>query len=190
MAILEIRTFPDPILRQKTRPVDKFDANLKKLVDDMFDTMYDAPGVGLAANQVGVSLRVVVMDVDYSVEEDPKDENNRIYKNKNPLVIINPVLQKKSGKTLFKEGCLSVPGFSEQVERFEKVSIEYQKLDGSKAIIDAEGLLAIAFQHELDHLEGKLYIDRLSEIKRSLIKGKIRKERDKKFDRSKFHVEL
>ena len=188
MAIREILTFPNPKLRQKTETVETFDMELERLVEDMFDTMYDAPGVGLAANQIGISLRVAVLDVNYEVEGE--DELTRRLRNKNPQVFINPALLEKSGKILFKEGCLSVPGFSEQVNRFEKVRLSFQDVTGKLCELNAEGLLAIAIQHEIDHLEGRLYLDRLSEVKKMRIKGKLIKNRSKKFERSKFHVEL
>ena len=186
MAILSIRTFPDPILREKADDVEAFDDTLRKLVSDMLDTMYDAPGVGLAANQVGVPLKVIVLD--YNIEGE--DDNLRKYINKNPRVIINPVLVKKSGHFVYREGCLSVPGYYEEVERSKNIQLQYQDEFGKSHTIDAEGLLGVAIQHEMDHLDGRLFIDRLSMVKRSKIKGKIKKKRDKKFERSKFHVEL
>lgn len=188
MAILTILEFPNPTLRQKTLNVETFDESLKALIADMFDTMYDAPGVGLAANQVGVLKRLAVIDVDYTIEGDD-DGSVRKYVGKNPRVMINPVIVKKIGKVQEKEGCLSVPGYYEPVERLKSVVAEFQDETGEKHTIEADGLLARAIQHEIDHLDGKLFIDRLSEIKKSMIKGKILK-RPKEFQRSKFHVEL
>lgn len=188
MAILNIVTFPHPVLRERTKEIDTFDAELEKLVADMFETMYDAPGVGLAANQVGVSKRVAVIDVDYSIEGENDDLRRPV--NQNPRILINPVIIKKGREFLFKEGCLSVPGFSEEVKRLEQLTVTYQDLKGETHTLDAEGLLAVAIQHEIDHLDGKLFIDRLSLTKRNLIKGKIKKERGPKFERSRFHVEL
>ncbi len=186
---LEILTYPNPILREVSEPVKEFGPELKKLAEDMLETMYDAPGVGLAANQVGVLQRMIVLDVDYDVEGE--DEASRRFVNQNPLVVINPELIKKAKKTiLFKEGCLSVPGVNEEVQRSETVTLRYQDLEGSHHEIDATGLLAICVQHEIDHLDGKLFIDRLSVAKRGLIKSKIKNERGKDFERSKFHVEL
>lgn len=188
MAILEILTFPNSILRQKAQAVEVFDSSISSLVNDMLETMYDAPGVGLAANQVGVLKRILVIDVDYDIKGD--DEENRIYIKKNPKVFINPQINEKSGKILFKEGCLSVPGFSEEVERFEKIKSTYQDAKGAQHELETDGILAIALQHEIDHLDGKLFVDRLSTVKKTLIKGKLIKKRSRHFERSKFHVEL
>lgn len=189
MALLKIYTFPEPVLRQKASPVETFDAELEKLCQDMLETMYDAPGVGLAANQVGVTKRVLVIDTDYNIEGEEEGEIRR-YVNQNPRVVINPEVIEKGGKILFKEGCLSVPGFTEEVQRFERVTIKHQDAKGAFHEIKAEGLLAVAIQHEMDHLDGKLFIDRLSMVKRGMIKGKIKKERNHNFERSRFHVEL
>jgi peptide deformylase len=188
MAILKIYTFPDPVLKQKAAPVTEFDSKLKKLVDDMLETMYDAPGVGLAANQIGVLERVIVIDIDYNIEGE--EDDLRRYVGKVPRVFINPELTQKTGTMLYKEGCLSVPGYSEEVKRFSSVTVKYQDRDGNEHSLDGSGLLGVAIQHEIDHLDGKLFIDRLSPIKKGLIKGKIKKERGGKFERSKFHVEL
>jgi peptide deformylase len=188
MAILKIHVFPDPVLRQKAEPVEKFDAELGRLADDMLETMYDAPGVGLAANQVGALKRLLVLDVDYSIEGE--DENDRKYIGKNPRVIVNPRLLARSGEIIFKEGCLSVPGFTETVERNSHVKFAYQDAKGKPHELEADGLLAVAIQHEMDHLDGKLFIDRLSMAKRSLIKGKLKKERSPRFEKSRLHVEL
>lgn len=188
MSLLKIYTYPDTVLKQKAIKVTDFDAELEELVNDMFDTMYDAPGVGLAANQVGVLKRVLVIDVDYSIEGE--DDEIRRYINKTPRVFINPVILEAKQDTSFKEGCLSVPGFTEEVKRKKLVKVEFQDLTGATHTIDADGLLSIALQHEIDHLEGRLFIDRLSVTKKSLIKGKIKKDRNSKFERSKFHVEL
>ncbi|MBI3555933.1 MAG: peptide deformylase [Deltaproteobacteria bacterium] len=193
MAILKIVTFPNPVLKQRAEEVESFDAALEKLSVDMFETMYDAPGVGLAANQIGVLQRIAVIDVDYHIEgdqDDADDDSLRRPVNQNPRIFVNPVIVKKSVEVLFKEGCLSVPGFSEEVKRFEKLSVKYQDLAGKEHSLEAQGLLAIAIQHEIDHLDGKLFIDRLSIAKRGLIKGKIKKERGSEFERSRFHVEL
>ncbi len=188
MAILEILTFPNPVLRQKALPVVDFNTALEKIVSDMFDTMYDAPGVGLAANQVGILQHVAVIDVDYDVEGE--DEKSRKLAGKNPRIFVNAEILERTGSVLFKEGCLSVPGFSEQVKRFEKIRVRFQDLQGKNHELETEGLLAVALQHEMDHLEGRLFIDRLSEVKRGLIKNKILKHRPESFERSRFHVEL
>ena len=161
MALLRIVRFPDPILKKKTSHVMDFNSTLEKLTQDMLETMYDAPGVGLAANQIGVSLAVAVIDV-----SDKAD---------NPMIFVNPKILKTSGEILFAEGCLSIPGFTEKVKRASEVSVQYQDLKGMSQELHASGLLAVALQHETDHLQGKLYIDRLSSLKRSLIKNKITK---------------
>lgn len=199
MALLKILTFPDPILRKKAQLVTSFDEGLKSLVSNMFETMYDAPGVGLAANQVGVLSRILVLDVDYKIEVPQEGESGasiavdsefRIYSNKNPRVFINPVILKKERKLLYLEGCLSVPGVTEEVERSESIEMTFQSIDGGQHVLCADGLLAIAIQHEIDHLEGRLFIDRLSDIKKLRIKSKIKKDRGAPIERSKFHVEL
>lgn len=186
--ILEILTFPNPVLRQKCTPVETFDKELQTLSENLLDTMYDAPGVGLAANQVGVLKRILVIDIDFDIEGD--DDESRKIINKKPHIYINPVLISKSGSTVFKEGCLSVPGFNEQVSRFEKVTVKYQDMKGAFHEENLDGLLAIALQHEMDHLDGKLFIDRLSELKKSMIKTKLLKSRPEKFERDRFKVEL
>lgn len=188
MALLKILTFPNPVLKQRAEPVTVFDAELEKLATDMRETMYDAPGVGLAANQVGVLKRILVIDTDYSIEGE--EEEIRKYIDQNARTIINPEILAKSGNILFKEGCLSVPGFTEEVKRYDKVKFKFQDVKGGFHEIEADGLLAVAIQHEIDHLDGKLFIDRLSMVKRNLIKGKLKKDRNSQFERSRFHVEL
>lgn len=174
MAKLTILTYPDPRLAQKSKPVTKFDAALKKLCEDMLETMYDAPGIGLAAPQVDVHQQLVVIDIDYdSTEDDPP-----ILSNQNPRIFINAKITKKEGEILFKEGCLSIPGEYEEVLRSEKVTVEYQDVDGKPHTLEADGLLAVAIQHELDHLEGRLFIDRLSFVKSRSVKRRIKKEKE------------
>jgi peptide deformylase len=166
MAVLEICHFPHPVLKQKTRPIQEIDPKILELVQDMAQTMYSAPGVGLAAPQVGHSLRVAVIDVT------PADQP------KNLLVLINPEIVATEGECTWEEGCLSVPDCNEEVKRCKKVVVRYQNLRGETAEIIGEELLAIALQHEIDHLEGILFIDRLSPLKRRLVKRKLLK-RDK-----------
>lgn len=190
MAVLDIVTFPAAVLRERTQPVTEFGKDLEKLAKDMLDTMYDAPGVGLAANQVGVSKRLFVLDVDYKIDGDEDDVNSRTYSNQSPLIIVNPEVKNSEGKMLYREGCLSVPGVSEEVSRKAKLTLAYQDLAGKSQVLQAEGLLCVAIQHEIDHLDGKLFIDRLSQVKKQLIKGKMKKERNKGFERSRFHVDL
>jgi peptide deformylase len=172
MALLPILTYPDPRLAQKSEPVKKFGPELEKICADMLETMYDAPGIGLAAPQVNVHQRIVVLDIDYEESEDEPP----VLSNQNPRILINAKITKKEGDILFKEGCLSVPGEYEEVNRAEKVTVEYQDLRGEKHTLDAEGMLAVAIQHELDHLDGRLFIDRLSFVKSRSIKRKIKKE--------------
>jgi peptide deformylase len=157
----------------------------------MLETMYDAPGVGLAANQVGILERVIVVDTEYEFHE--MDENNPLppeklaegevigeglITGKKPLALINPVIVQREGKILFKEGCLSVPEFQAEVERSEKIHVEYLDLDGLTRRLSGEGLFAVCIQHEIDHLDGKLFIDHLSPMKKSMVQKRLRKERE------------
>ena len=164
MAVLEICTFPNPVLKQKSRPIQKIDPKILQLVQDMAETMYSAPGVGLAAPQVGHSLRLAVIDVT------PADQPKSL------LVLINPEIVAAEGECSWDEGCLSVPDCNEEVKRSKKVVVRYQNLQGETAEIIGEELLAIALQHEIDHLDGVLFIDRLSPLKRRLIKKKFQKK--------------
>lgn len=163
MAILRILEFPDPKLRKRALPVDKVDDALRHLIDDMFDTMYEAPGIGLAATQIDVHRRLLVADV--SGERD------------DPHVLINPVILEKDGAIVTEEGCLSVPGYFEEVERAEHVRVRYLDRDGSEQTSDFEEMLAVCVQHEIDHLDGKLFVDYLSEAKRQRIRKRLEKER-------------
>lgn len=173
MAILTILEFPDERLRKKALPVPAVDAAVQRLLDDMLETMYQAPGVGLAAPQVNVHKRVVVIDV--------SEEKN------DPLCLINPEIIAKHGKLEGEEGCLSVPGLFEKVERAEKISLRALNRQGDAFEMEAEGLLAVCIQHELDHLEGKLFVDYLSPLKRQRARKKQQKtqrENQKKEPRS------
>ncbi len=163
MTKLRILEFPDSRLRKKAVPVDLVDDTLRQLIDDMFETMYEAPGIGLAATQVDVHRRVLVADV--SAE---KDESH---------VLINPEILEKDGSTVTEEGCLSVPGYFEEVERAEHIKVRYLDRDGNQQESEFEGLLAVCVQHEVDHLEGKLFVDYLSEIKRQRIRKRLDKDR-------------
>lgn len=163
MAILNILEFPDPRLRTIAKPVDVVDDSIRQLVDDMFETMYDAPGIGLAATQVNVHKRVVVMDL----SEDKSE----------PRVFINPEFVSLTDEMdQYQEGCLSVPGFYENVDRPQKVRIKALDRDGQPYELIAEGLLAVCIQHECDHLNGKLFVDYLSSLKRDRIKKKLEKQ--------------
>lgn len=163
MAIKKILTYPDPVLRQEVETVTNFDASLKQLADDLVETMYDAPGAGLAANQIGVCLRVVVIDVSPSKEE------------KKPLVLVNPEIIAQEGCQVGEEGCLSVIDLTANVERYKKIQVRAQDLDGKAWEFPAEEFFARVIQHELDHLNGILFIDHLSSLKRMLYKKRLKK---------------
>ena len=163
MAKLAILEFPDPRLRKKATPVTDVDDKLRTLIDDMFETMYAAPGIGLAATQVDVHQRVLVADVSADKTE--------------PYALINPEILEKDGVTVSDEGCLSVPGYYEEVERAEHIRVRFLDRDGQQQEMEAEGLLAICIQHEMDHLDGKLFVDYLSEAKRQRIRKKLEKNR-------------
>jgi len=163
MSILKILEFPDPRLRTKASPVTVVDDVLRTFIGDLFETMYAAPGIGLAATQVDVHKRLLVTDV--SVDKDQ------------PYVLINPEIIEKDGVTVTDEGCLSVPGYYEAVERAEHIRVRFLDRDGSECELDVDGLLAVCIQHEVDHLEGKLFVDYLSEAKRQRIRKKLEKER-------------
>ena len=162
MAILNILHFPDPRLRHKAKPVVHVDDALRKLVDDMFETMYAAPGIGLAATQVNIAQRLVVIDV--------TPDKTR------PLCFVNPEILEKSGEEEMEEGCLSVPGYYDVVRRAERVKVRALDRNGQPFEIDTDGLLAVCIQHEIDHLDGKLYVDYLSELKRQRLRKKIEKQ--------------
>jgi len=164
MAVRDILILPDKRLRLLSTPVAKIDAATKQLVEDMFDTMYDAPGIGLAAIQIGEPRRIVTMDL--AKKDEPKE----------PQVFINPELISKSGdKNTHEEGCLSIPEYYEEVERPAAVRVRYLDLDGKQHEIDAEGLLATCIQHEIDHLDGVLFIDHISKLKRDRVIKKFTK---------------
>ncbi|MDY0005341.1 MAG: peptide deformylase [Spongiibacteraceae bacterium] len=163
MATLAILEFPDPRLRTQARPVQKVDARIRQLVDDMFETMYAAPGIGLAATQVNVHERVIVIDI----SED----------NSQPLVFINPEIEVLgASQREYDEGCLSVPGFYETVSRPEQVRVRALNRDGEAFEMLPDGVLAVCIQHEIDHLDGKLFVDYLSPLKRERIRKKLEKE--------------
>ena len=163
MAKLTILEFPDPRLRTKAVPVTAFDAALKQLSEDMLETMYEAPGIGLAATQVNVAKRVLVIDL-----SEKRDQ---------PLALINPEVLERTGVEETEEGCLSVPGFFDKVTRAERIRVRALDRNGKQIEFEAEGLLAVCIQHEIDHLDGKLFVDYLSELKRTRIRKKLEKER-------------
>lgn len=162
MALLPILRFPDPRLKKVAAPVQQIDAGIRRLVADMAETMYEAPGIGLAATQVDVHKQVVVIDV--------SEEKNQL------RVFINPVLEQTTGAQTGEEGCLSVPGIYDKVERAEKVTVRYLDLEGQAQVLEAEGLLAVCIQHELDHLNGKVFVDHLSPLKQGRIRNKLAKQ--------------
>lgn len=161
MAKLEILHFPDPRLRTVARPVAAVDARIQRLVDDMFETMYAAPGIGLAATQVNVHQRLLVLDV----SEDKSQ----------PMVFINPEILDRQGVEEMDEGCLSVPGIYEKVQRADRIKVRALDRDGQSFELEADGLLAVCIQHEIDHLDGKLFVDYLSSLKRQRIRKKLEK---------------
>jgi peptide deformylase len=163
MSRLTILEYPDPRLRTRARPVEQFDAALGKLIADMFETMYEAPGIGLAASQVDVHRRLIIMDV----SEDRSQ----------PLVFINPEILQREGAAKTEEGCLSVPGVFDDVERAARVRVRAQDQTGAVFERDLDGVVAVCLQHEMDHLEGKLFVDYLSDLKRDRIRKKLDKER-------------
>jgi len=166
MARLAILIYPDPRLRNRALPVEQVDDSVRQLAADMAETMYEAKGVGLAATQVGVDRRVVVIDCD------PGGENSQL------LTLINPEILDRQGASYEEEGCLSVPGYVAHVRRAERVKARWLDLDGRQQEIETDGLLAIALQHEIDHLDGRLFIDRLSPLKRELFKKRYQKQQE------------
>ncbi|HEY2396397.1 MAG TPA: peptide deformylase [Rudaea sp.] len=163
MSQLTILEYPDPRLRTKAQPVVVFDAVLQTLIDAMFETMYEAPGIGLAATQVNVHKQLLVLDV--------SEEKNQ------PLVLINPKIAAQEGSQVYQEGCLSVPGIYADVERADRITVEALDRQGRPLAFEAEGLLAVCIQHEVDHLVGKLFVDYLSPLKRELVRRKLEKQR-------------
>jgi peptide deformylase len=163
MTKLAILEYPDPRLRTKASPVAVFDEALHRLVDDLLETMYAAKGVGLAASQVDVHKRLLVLDV-----SETRDQ---------PMVFINPQIVSAEGRVPGEEGCLSLPGIYDKLERAARIRVHAQGRDGKPFEIDAEGMLAVCIQHEMDHLDGKLFVDYLSELKRQLIRRRLQKER-------------
>lgn len=157
MPLREVLTWPNPRLREVARPVEVFDESVRALVEDMFETMYEEGGVGLAATQVGVPQRVVVIDCG---PRDPEDPRRR------PIALINPEIVEREGTIVWREGCLSLPGLTAEVERSMKVAVRFRQPDGAEQGLTAEGLFAVVVQHEIDHLEGQLYVDRLGVLER------------------------
>jgi peptide deformylase len=163
MAILEILEFPDPRLRIRAQPVTRVDDAIRRLIADMFETMYAAPGIGLAASQVNVHQRLLVIDI--------SEQRNQ------PLAFVNPEILAREGDEETEEGCLSVPGIYDKVRRAERITVRALDRNGASFEMQAVGLLAVCIQHEMDHLQGKLFVDYLSELKRTRIRSKLAKER-------------
>lgn len=163
MSIREIITYPNPVLREKAKKVTSFDEDLKLLIKDMGETMYDAPGVGLAANQIGIARQIVVVDQSENPDE------------KKFIALINPVISTGEGSVVDDEGCLSVLEYQAKVKRFQKIHVTAQDLEGNPIEFDAEDRFARIIQHEVDHLNGTLFIDRISALKRTLYKKKLKK---------------
>jgi peptide deformylase len=166
MALREVLQFPDKRLREKSKPIAEISDEIRELAEDMLYVMYDEPGIGLAAPQVGESVRLIVVDTEWT-EEDAE---------KNPLVLVNPEITAREGSVTWNEGCLSVPEFQADVERSETVTLEALDLEGEPVVIEAEDLQAVCFQHEIDHLDGVLFIDRISRLKREMYVRKRKKQ--------------
>ncbi len=162
MALLHILQYPHPGLREKARTISNFDKAITKLADDMLETMYEAPGIGLAATQVNVAKQLLVIDTSESKEA--------------PLVLINPEIIEYSGEIITEEGCLSFPGIYANVPRYEEITVKYQSINDEKHQLEADGLMAICIQHEMDHLLGKVFVDYLSSLKRNRIRKQLEKQ--------------
>ena len=164
MTIKPLIILPDPILRQVSKPIETIDSEVKKLADDMLETMYDAPGIGLAAIQIGVARRMLVLDVSKEGED------------KKPLVFINPeVVSSSDARSVYEEGCLSIPDYYAEVERPAGITVKHLDRDGKEQVTEADGLLATCLQHEIDHLNGVLFIDHISKLKREMVIRKFTK---------------
>jgi len=164
MTIKPLIILPDPLLRQVSKPIERVDADLQRLADDMLETMYDAPGIGLAAIQIGVPRRMLVIDVSREGEE------------KQPLVFLNPeIVASSDERSVYEEGCLSIPDYYAEVERPATVTVKYLDRDGKDQTVEADGLLATCLQHEIDHLNGVLFIDHISRLKRDMVIKKFTK---------------
>ena len=166
MALLTVHSFPDPVLKQKALPVKEFDEKLAELADNMLETMYEERGIGLAAVQVGVLKQLVVVDLKSGEEDISLRE---------PRVFVNPLIVERSGETISEEGCLSVIEYRAEIKRAESIKLEFQDLQGEPRTMEAEGLLSICIQHELDHLQGILFIDHLPMLKQKMVKKRLTK---------------
>lgn len=179
---LDIFTYPAPVLKKIAKPVTEFNDELHKLIKNMLYTMYHAPGIGLAAPQVGASIRMFVLDIWFDREKVTLADGTEEYRLSefSPMVFINPIFKNKSGEIIHEEGCLSVPGIFEDVKRAEFVTVEYLDMHGNQQTIEADELLSICLQHENDHLDGIVFIERLSLIKKQLLEKKFLKQQQKK----------
>ncbi len=181
--LLKIHTYPDPVLKKIAAPVEpnEFNEELKELCFNMLYTMYNAPGIGLAAPQVGISKRIFVMDIDYDREEKTLPDGETTYELSNfkPMIFINPVISDKEGEIVYQEGCLSLPGVYDDVKRFMKCKVSFQDPEGNHHQIEAEELQSICIQHENDHLDGIVFLERLSMLKRNFYSKKLIKEKKK-----------
>jgi peptide deformylase len=172
MPFRRICTYPDSILREPAEPIENIDGKIQELIDDMADTMYQAPGIGLAANQVGEPCRVIIFDTT------AKDEPKKL------CVVINPEIVEASGSVTYEEGCLSVVDYCAEVKRAEHIKVRGLDREGNPIVLEEEGLPAIVLQHEIDHLNGKLFIDHISKLKRELFKRRLKKQLKEKEPRS------
>jgi peptide deformylase len=166
MALREVLTFPDKRLREVSKPITEITDEIRALVQDMCDVMYDEPGIGLAAPQVGAPVRLIVVDTEWTQEDGER----------NPLILVNPEITEREGEITWTEGCLSVPDFEAEVERSRSVRLVARDLGGEEVVIAAEELQAVCFEHEIDHLDGVLFIDRISRLKRNLYVKKRKKQ--------------
>ena len=178
---------PDPVLRQVSRPVERVDDTLRRFADDMLETMYDAPGIGLAGIQIGVPLRIVTIDIGHpddeagedggdSADETTAEGRRRKQRKPDPIFLINPrILEFGDERSVYEEGCLSIPDYYAEVERPAGVTVSYLDRDGREQVLKAEGLLSTCLQHEIDHLDGKLFIDHISRLKRDMVVRKFTK---------------
>jgi peptide deformylase len=171
--LLDIVIYPDPVLKKRAKEVTVFDQELKDLAQNMLLTMYNAPGIGLAAPQIGISKRIFVLDVDYSRDAMDEDEENFEISELNPIVFINPILKNFEGETVYQEGCLSIPGIFEDITRHKTLVVEYNDVEGNTHSMSADGLLSICIQHETDHLDGILFIEKLSALKLNFYRKKM-----------------
>lgn len=172
---LKIFTYPAPVLKKVAEPINEFNQELKDLGEQMIQTMYKSYGIGLAAPQIGKSIRLFVSDIDFDLDKEEDD----LITNANPKVYINPKIIEHSGKIIYEEGCLSFPGIYEKVNRHEKITLEYQDISGETHTVKATGIESVCLQHELDHLDGIVFIEKLSPLKQSYLKKKFLKSKKK-----------